>query len=62
MGNPDEFIILELAQTVIDIIDSRSRIIHESLPSNDPRQRKPDITMAEQELDWEPKTKLADGT
>jgi len=61
MGNPDEFTILELAQKVIDIIGSRSKIIHKPLPSDDPRQRKPDITLAKQELDWEPKIKLEDG-
>ncbi|MBW1679077.1 MAG: SDR family oxidoreductase [Deltaproteobacteria bacterium] len=61
MGNPDEFTILELAQKVIDIIGSRSKNIHKPLPSDDPRQRKPDITLAKQELDWEPKIKLEDG-
>ena len=61
MGNPDEFTILELAQKVIDIIGSRSNIIHKPLPSDDPKQRKPDITLAKQELDWEPKVKLKDG-
>ncbi len=61
MGNPDEFTILELAQKVIDIIGSQSKIIHKPLPSDDPRQRKPDITLAKQELDWEPKVKLEDG-
>ena len=61
MGNPDEFTILELAQKVIDITGSQSKIIHEPLPSDDPRQRKPDITLAKQELSWEPKIKLEDG-
>ena len=61
MGNPDEFTILELAQKVIDITGSRSKIIHKPLPSDDPKQRKPDITLAKQELDWEPKIKLKDG-
>ena len=61
MGNPDEFTILELAQKVIDITGSQSKIIHEPLPSDDPRQRKPDITLAKQELDWEPKIKLQEG-
>ena len=61
MGNPDEFTILELAQKVIDITGSQSKIIHKSLPSDDPRQRKPDITLAKQELGWEPKVKLKDG-
>ncbi len=61
MGNPDEFTILELAEKVIDIIGSRSKIIHKPLPSDDPKQRKPDITLAKEELDWEPKIKLEDG-
>ena len=61
MGNPDEFTILELAEKVIDIIGSRSKIIHKPLPNDDPKQRKPDITLAKQELDWEPKIKLKDG-
>ncbi|MBW2663162.1 MAG: SDR family oxidoreductase [Deltaproteobacteria bacterium] len=61
MGNPDEFTILELAEKVIDIIGSQSKIIHEPLPSDDPKQRKPDITLAKQELGWEPKIKLEDG-
>jgi UDP-glucuronate decarboxylase len=61
MGNPDEFTILELAEKVIDITGSRSKIIHKPLPSDDPKQRKPDITLAKQELDWEPKIKLEDG-
>jgi len=61
MGNPDEFTILELAEKVIDIIGSRSKIIHKPLPTDDPKQRKPDITLAKQELGWEPKIKLEDG-
>ena len=61
MGNPDEFTILELAEKVIDITGSRSKIIHKPPPSDDPKQRKPDITLAKQELDWEPKIKLEDG-
>jgi UDP-glucuronate decarboxylase len=61
MGNPDEFTIQELAEKIIDITDSRSKIIHKPLPSDDPKQRKPDITLAKEELDWEPKIKLEDG-
>ena len=61
MGNPYEFTILELSGKVIDIIGSRSKIIHKPLPSDDPKQRKPDITLAKQELGWEPKIKLEDG-
>ncbi|MBA7538049.1 hypothetical protein ES705_30323 [subsurface metagenome] len=58
MGNPDEFTILELSEKVIDITGGRSKIIHKPLLSDDPRQRKPDITLAKQELGWEPKIKL----
>ena len=61
MGNTYEFTILELAEKVIDITGSLSKIIYKSLPNDDPKQRKPDITLAKQELDWEPKIKLDDG-
>ena len=61
MGNPDEFTILELAEKIIDITGSHSKIIHKPLPSDDPKQRKPDITLAKKELDWKPKIKLKDG-
>jgi UDP-glucuronate decarboxylase len=61
MGNSDEFTILELAKKVIDITGSRSKIIHKSLPSDDPKQRKPDITLAKQELGWEPEINLENG-
>ena len=54
MGNPDEFTILELAEKIIDITGSHSKIIHKPLPSDDPKQRKPDITLAKKELDWKP--------
>ncbi len=55
IGNPNEFTILELAKKVIGVTRSRSKIIYEPLPSDDPKQRKPDITLAERELGWEPK-------
>ena len=61
MGNSTEFSILELAEKIIYIIGSRSKIIHKPLPNDDPKQRKPDITLAKQKLDWEPKVKLEDG-
>jgi UDP-glucuronate decarboxylase len=61
MGNPDEFTILELAEKIIDITGSHSKIIHKPLPSDDPKQRKPDIILAKKELDWKPKIKLEDG-
>lgn len=61
IGNPGEFTILELAQKVIDITGSKSRIIFESLPSDDPMQRKPDISLAKKALNWEPKIPLEEG-
>jgi UDP-glucuronate decarboxylase len=61
IGNPDEFSILELASTVISLTGSSSKIIHKPLPQDDPRQRRPDISMADKELSWAPKTKLKEG-
>ena len=61
VGNPGEFTILELAQKVIDIIGSKSKIVFEDLPSDDPMQRQPDISLAKEKLNWEPKIKLEDG-
>ncbi len=61
MGNPDEFTILKLAEKIIDIVGSKAQIIHKPLPYDDPKQRKPDITIAKSELGWEPKIKLKDG-
>lgn len=61
IGNPGEFTILELAEKVIDIVGSKSKIIFEDLPSDDPMQRQPDITLAKNKLDWEPKIKLQEG-
>ncbi len=61
IGNPGEFTILELAQKVIELTGSRSEIIFHPLPSDDPTQRKPDITLAKSALDWEPSVKLEEG-
>ena len=61
LGNPQEFTILELARTVIDLAASKSRIVHRPLPENDPRQRRPDISKAATMLGWRPQTALADG-
>ncbi len=61
VGNPGEFTILELAKKVIDITGSKSKIIFELLPADDPMQRKPDITLAKKELQWEPIIKLDEG-
>ena len=61
LGNPTEFTILQLAQKVVDISGSKARIIHKPLPMDDPKQRKPDITLAQNELNWTPAIKLDDG-
>jgi UDP-glucuronate decarboxylase len=61
IGNPDEFTIMELAQKIIQITGSKSKIVYLPLPSDDPMQRKPDISLAKRVLDWEPKIKLDEG-
>jgi UDP-glucuronate decarboxylase len=61
LGNPDEFTILELAQLVIELTGSKSKVIHKDLPIDDPVRRQPDITLAKKRLSWEPKTPLRDG-
>lgn len=61
LGNPGEFTMIELANEVVALTDSRSRIIHLPLPSDDPKQRRPDITVAKQELNWEPTINLKEG-
>ncbi|MBC8321189.1 MAG: SDR family oxidoreductase [Bacteroidetes bacterium] len=61
IGNPGEFTILELANKVIDIIGSKSKIIFNDLPFDDPMQRQPNISLAKSSLNWEPKIKLEDG-
>jgi UDP-glucuronate decarboxylase len=61
VGNPDEFTIRELAEKVIALTGSESRIISKPLPSDDPRQRKPDITLARERLGWEPSIRLDQG-
>ena len=61
IGNPSEFAILELAEKIIDITGSKSKIVYEPLPLDDPMQRQPDISLAKKNLDWEPSVKLEDG-
>jgi UDP-glucuronate decarboxylase len=61
LGNPGEFTIIELAETIRDLIGSRSPLIQEPLPQDDPRQRQPDISLAKQQLGWEPKIPLKEG-
>src|SRR5262245_34147707 len=61
IGNPVEFTLLELAHAVIDVTGSRSEIVHEALPTDDPQVRRPDISLARQLLDWEPRVELREG-
>ncbi len=61
IGNPAEFTILHLAKMVIDLANSRSRIVHRALPEDDPKQRQPDISRAAEVLAWTPRTSLKDG-
>jgi UDP-glucuronate decarboxylase len=61
IGNPSEFTMLQLAETVLKLSGSKSKIIHQSLPSDDPKQRQPDIDLAKAKLGWQPKVNLEDG-
>ena len=61
IGNPNEFTLLELARAVIDVTGSRSEIVFEALPTDDPQVRQPDISLAREVLGWEPKVELRDG-
>jgi UDP-glucuronate decarboxylase len=61
VGNPGEFTMLELAEQVLKLTKSKSKIVHKPLPADDPKQRRPDITLARKYLKWEPKVQLAEG-
>jgi UDP-glucuronate decarboxylase len=61
IGNPSEFSMLDLAKMVTDLTGSRSRIVHRPLPTDDPKQRQPDISRAKNVLGWEPRVPLKDG-
>ena len=61
LGNPREFSMRELAETVCELTGARSQIVHRPLPEDDPRQRQPDISRAREHLGWEPRTPLAEG-
>ena len=61
IGNPDEFTMLELAETVKDVTGSASEIVFEALPIDDPKQRRPDITLARELLGWSPEVSLREG-
>jgi UDP-glucuronate decarboxylase len=60
-GNPVEFSIKELAEKIIKLTDSKSKLVYEKLPEDDPVQRQPDINLAKEKLDWEPKIHLEEG-
>jgi UDP-glucuronate decarboxylase len=61
LGNPGEFSIAELAEIVLDLTGSGSKVVYKPLPADDPRQRRPDITLAKEELGWSPKVQLREG-
>lgn len=61
LGNPHEFSVLELAERIISLIGSSSKIVFKPLPDDDPRQRQPDITLAKEKLGWQPVIELEDG-
>jgi UDP-glucuronate decarboxylase len=61
LGNPVEFTIRQLAELVLELMSSRSKLIYHPLPSDDPKQRKPDITLAKSKLGWRPNTQLREG-
>src|SRR5438132_11882909 len=61
LGNPRETTIVDLARRIIELTGSRSGIVHKALPSDDPKQRQPDIALATAKLGWEPRANLDDG-
>lgn len=61
LGNPDEFTMIELAQKIIELTQSKSKLIFDPLPIDDPKQRKPDIRRANSDLNWQPKIMLEEG-
>jgi dTDP-glucose 4,6-dehydratase len=61
IGNPDEFTLLELAEAIVELTSSRSEIVHEALPVDDPKVRQPDISLAREVLEWEPRIELREG-
>ena len=61
IGNPEEHTIQEIAEKIIDLTNSNSQIIFKQLPEDDPKQRKPDISIARGKINWEPKISLVNG-
>jgi UDP-glucuronate decarboxylase len=61
IGNPGEFTMIELAEKVLSQVGSKSKLVFKPLPQDDPKQRKPDISLAKSKLDWSPTVQLDDG-
>ena len=61
IGNPDEFTIQEIAEKIVKLTNSKSKIVFKQLPEDDPKQRRPDISIAKEKINWEPKVGLIDG-
>jgi UDP-glucuronate decarboxylase len=61
IGNPNEFTIRQLAELVIELTGAKSKLVHRPLPTDDPRQRQPNISLAASALDWKPTTQLREG-
>jgi len=61
IGNPKEFTMIELAETIIRLVNSKSKLVFKPLPQDDPMQRKPDISLAREKLNWTPKIQLEEG-
>jgi UDP-glucuronate decarboxylase len=61
LGNPNEMTVRDLAEVILDLTGSRAKIVHQPLPTDDPRMRRPDISEADRVLDWRPTTSLNEG-
>jgi UDP-glucuronate decarboxylase len=61
LGNPNEFSILQLAKTIIELTNSKSELVFKELPNDDPKQRQPDLSKTKKDLNWEPKVSLSEG-
>jgi UDP-glucuronate decarboxylase len=61
LGNPTEFTIKEIAEKIITLTGSKSKLAYKPLPQDDPKQRRPDITLAKEKLNWQPEVRLEDG-
>jgi UDP-glucuronate decarboxylase len=61
LGNPGEFTMLQLAELTLKLVGGKSKIVHKALPADDPKQRRPDITLAKKVLQWEPAIPLEEG-